>query len=260
MSIYIAVVSHGHSNLINELGCLDKLVRDFNIIVKSNLVNDDFHQLAQERNFHWINNRSLYGCGFGENNNIIFDYCKKELNMKDGDYFVVLNPDVVIDSDTIINLVKAMSRGNINLSSINLYKDFDNLIYDNSIRRFPSLNQFVKSFLGFGNSSIIDRDQLSKTTQVDWAAGSFLTFKVGHYSKLSGFDERYFMYCEDIDICYRSYLMGDKLTYFPEFKACHLAKHANRKLLSMHFYWHVKSAMRFLLTKAGMTKPKSSLI
>tara|TARA_R110002033_G_C3882539_1_gene238114 strand:- start:247 stop:1023 length:777 start_codon:yes stop_codon:yes gene_type:complete len=257
MTIYISVVSHGHDTLIRELSCLSSLSQDFHIVVKSNLANESFVELTHHENFHWIDHK--YNCGFGHNNNIVFEYCRFKCGMTVDDYFIVLNPDIVIASDQIEHLIKDMTLNDIKLSAINLFKDSDSTIYDNSIRTFPSLIQFTKSFLGLGNSSILDKSKVTASMQVDWAAGSFLAFKASHYEELGGFDENYFMYCEDIDICYRSHLIGERVTYFPEIKALHLAKHANRELLSKHFYWHLTSVLRFLFTKVGLTKSKSSL-
>ena len=48
---------------------------------------------------------------------------------------------------------------------------------------------------------------------------------MSYYRQLNGFDERYFMYCEDIDICYRSCkIHGKRVMYFPNIKAVHLSK------------------------------------
>lgn len=65
-----------------------------------------------------------------------------------------------------------------------------------------------------------------------------------------GFDERYYMYCEDIDLCYRLKLKKIKLVYLPQFKAIHLAMHENRKILSKAFRWHVSNAIYFIIKKS----------
>lgn len=257
MTIYISVVSHRHADLIQELSCLSSLCQDFYVVVKSNVPNESFDELTSYDKFHWLNEQ--YGCGFGHNNNIVFDFCKTVLCMSESDYFVILNPDVVITTSQLYELIELMKQNKTPIAAINLFKDKDSQVYDNSVRNFPSLLQFTKSFLGYQNSSILDKSKITKPCNVDWAAGSFLAVKAGHYSELGGFDEKYFMYCEDIDICYRSAQMGHPVTFYPQIKALHLAKHANRKLFSKHFYWHVSSVIRFLLTKAGMTKTKSEI-
>ena len=247
MAIFISVVSHGHGRLISNLGCLEKLAVDHTVVVKSNIGGDDLHALNEMSSVHWID--SSYGLGFGANNNIIYEYCKRELSLSSDDYFLVLNPDVIISEESLRDLVLKMDAENKRLSTINLFKNDSYSEYDNSIRHFPTLLQFASSFLGLGNKTIIDKSNINTRTDVDWGAGSFLCFKASHYEELKGFDERYFMYCEDIDICYRSHLMNVAVVYYPEIRAIHLAKHANRKVLSKHFIWHVSSVIRFTVGK-----------
>ena len=258
MKVFISVVSHGHCELINKLACISSLIQGFQVIIKSNKLSDNFEELTNSSNFHWVNDQ--YGCGFGHNNNIIFNYCRANLDMKDEDYFLVLNPDVIIAVSDIKQLLENMDEDKAQLSAINLFKDKEKTIYDNSVRRFPSLKQFVSSFFGLGNDAIIDKNQLMSSSDIEWAAGSFLCFKAKHYMKLGGFDEGYFMYCEDIDICYRSLKEGKAVRYYPDIQALHLAQHANREIFSKHFYWHVSSVIRFLISRLGIISPKTSLI
>ncbi|WP_045460500.1 glycosyltransferase family 2 protein [Vibrio hyugaensis] len=252
MAVYISVVSHGHDDLIKKFCVLENLANEYFICIKSNTENEKLNEISNLKNVTWIN--SNYGKGFGENNNIIFNYCKSNLGLKDEDYFIVLNPDVDICKDSINKLIKEMRNNNIYLAAINLFRDKEMQVYDNSVRDFPNFVTFVKSFLKLGNKTIIDKDKLINLTQIDWAAGSFLAFKASHYENLSGFDTKFFMYCEDIDICYRSHLIGHSVTYFSDIKAIHLAQHNNRKLFSKHFLWHLKSAFRFLLKRYKRAK------
>ncbi|HAS8128728.1 TPA: glycosyltransferase family 2 protein [Vibrio vulnificus] len=250
MNVYIAIVSHNHSGLIKDIGCVSQLAKKFNVIIKSNTQNDDFSSLVKMPNFHWLNDG--YNKGFGENNNYIFDYCKKSLKAKKDDIFVVLNPDVIISNDSLYSLVRIMTDEKVEFSAVNLFRDHELTIPDNSIRCFPKLNDFIKSFVFGVNNTIVDKSKITEPTNVDWAAGSFLCFKFEHYDNIDGFDDSYFMYCEDIDICFRSLVFGVPLKYYPTIKAVHLAQHKNRKAFSKHFIWHVKSAIRFLMKKRKM--------
>lgn len=255
MSTFISVVSHGHSQLIKQLNCLLELSNEFIVVIKNNLESDSFDFFNENKNIYIINKD--YGLGFGHNNNIVFEYCKSVLGMNDDDSFIVLNPDVIIKSSDIKSLIDLMKADSTELAAINLFKDSDYSTYDYSIRKFPTFFQFISSFIGLGNSTIIDKNEITNSIQADWAAGSFLAFRSGLYRKLLGFDQGYFMYCEDIDICYRSLLQGYPLNYYPHIKAVHLAQHANRSVLSKHFIWHITSVFRFIRSKIGMVTPIS---
>ncbi|MGL1115079.1 glycosyltransferase family 2 protein [Vibrio vulnificus] len=245
MNIYISVISHNHSQLINELSCIESLSDNFRVVVKSNCPGDDFHTLERKDNMYWID--SDYYLGFGENNNFVFEYCKNTLFMSDDDYFIVLNPDVNVSALTIKLLCDNMYDNYHYLAAINLFKDKSFTTYDNSIRTYPKLKDFILSFALGRNDTIVKKELINNPIDVDWAAGSFLAFKSSLYSLLSGFDEGFFMYCEDIDICRRSKALGFPVIFYPQFKALHFAQHSNKKILSRHFLWHVKSVIRYLL-------------
>lgn len=250
MSVFISVVSHNQGDLINDIGTVEKLSNIDNIIlvIKSNTVLDDFSDIiSKSNNIYWLN--ESYGLGFGENNNYVYQYCANHLGMQSDDFFIVMNPDVSVESSVIDKLIFNMHRDSKLLSTINLFKDKQFYEHDPAIRTFPTCSTFIKSFVFGINETIIDKSVITVPCEVDWAAGSFLAFSANHYRDLGGFDRRYFMYCEDIDICWRSCNLGVKLTYYPKLKATHVSRSANRKFLSKHFIWHIKSAVRFLCVK-----------
>jgi len=257
MAVFISVVSHGHGKLIQELGCLAELANHFHVVVKINKEEPETLPYLERHGIHYID--SDYGLGFGHNNNVVYKYCKTQLDMNEEDYFCVFNPDVVSGPAAFNQLINSMTADNCELAGVNLFKDELLTMPDNSIRNFPTLAEFTRSFLGMGNRTKIDKSKVTESTLVDWAAGSFLAFKSSLYKKLKGFDEGYFMYCEDIDICFRSKVLGKQLRFYPNIKMLHLAKHANRKLFSKHFYWHVSSVFRFILVKAGIVHSRSSI-
>ena len=258
MKVFISVVSHGHEVLISQLGCLAKLALhpNFTVVIKNNkpLPEEGFINYLQDNDIHFID--EAHFLGFGENNNYVYNWCLEKLSLTSDDYFLVLNPDVDVNNTDIIKLVDAMKTYGVQLSTLNLYKDEELINYDYCVRTFPSLFDFIGSYIGLGNKSIVDKKNISKPIEVDWAAGSFLLFKASLYNKLNGFDSNYFMYCEDIDICWRSKkLFQQKLIFFPQIKAVHYAQHANRSILSKHFFWHINSVFRYLTMFYGFRKP-----
>ena len=116
--------------------------------------------------------------------------------------------------------------------------------YDPGIRYFPNMMTYFKSFfLSLGYS--YDKSIIYEPKTVDWASASFLGFKSSFYQKLNGFDEGFFMYCEDIDICARAKADGTALTFIPSIKAVHMAQKKNWNIFSKHFWWHLKSILRY---------------
>lgn len=241
----IAIVSHGHSQLIIDNPFLDNIANDsfFSVCIVDNLGEDQLSQWAGVNKVGYL--RNLRMCGFGHNNNQAFSWF--ESLGKLGEFFLVLNPDVVVDSSSLKKLIAEMVAADDYLATINLYRDNNKSIYDNSIRRFPTFSDFFLSFAIGKNNSVLNKRLIESPIFVDWAAGSFLVFKSDHFLDLNGFDERYFMYCEDIDICKRSFEYNNaRVRYYPSISAVHFAAHGNRKLFSKHFFWHMKSVFMYL--------------
>jgi N-acetylglucosaminyl-diphospho-decaprenol L-rhamnosyltransferase len=258
MKIFISVVSHGHDILISEIGCLAELSKhpQVELVIKNNqkLNTDSLTKLSRDNNIHLLD--ECHGMGFGDNNNYVYKWCIEKLNMLEDDWFLVLNPDVLVNASSIFDLINRAIDNHHEFATINLYKDNEYQIYDNCVRTFPTLLDFVSSYIGLGNKTILDKKNFFKEQKVDWAAGSFLLFKSSLYRDLGGFDSNYFMYCEDIDICWRAQKLKDKsLMFYPDIKAIHYAEHANRSLFSKHFIWHVKSMIRYLLITYRIIKP-----
>jgi len=78
----------------------------------------------------------------------------------------------------------------------------------------------------------------------DWVAGMFMLFPAHIYQEMSGFDERYFMYCEDADICMRLSQRGYKTQLVFHAQAVHDARRASHRTMP-HLRWHVSSLLRF---------------
>ncbi|AUL69753.1 glycosyltransferase family 2 protein [Escherichia coli] len=260
MNVYISVVSHNHAKMIMEFDCLRKLAKRYKVVIKNNSERESviLNDYCRKNGIYIID--YAYNTGFGKNNNIVFQFCVKKLGMTSDDYFILINPDVIIDSINIDKLISIIEKDMVDISGISLYKDDSLSIRDYSIRNYPSLYTFFISFFRFHESyRVLPPNDDCSSVDMDWVAGSFMAFKTNAYSSLLGFDENYFMYCEDLDICFRAKSKGLNLKYIPSVTGIHKAQHNNRRLFSKHFYWHIKSALRFLVRKKIKLQVKSIL-
>jgi N-acetylglucosaminyl-diphospho-decaprenol L-rhamnosyltransferase len=248
MKLYISVVNHHHDNLIISNNVLKNLALEHTVILKSNTSpSQELVEYCNKGNIHLLKKEKVLG--FGANNNDVFHCAWSQLGMNDSDYFLVLNPDVIVENKQLEKLLKLAEQFNSDISAINLYKNCDKTLYDNSIRHYHSFLSPVKSLLGMERNDIYDKSEIHEPITIDWAAGSFLLFKAECYKKSNGFDERYFMYFEDADICTRANKQGLTVMYFPQIEAIHLAAHNNRKLFSKHLQWYITSLLRYHMTK-----------
>lgn len=244
--IYISIVSHGNDDDIinnvnlNEINLLDTVT----VIIRDNLLSQNLKEYCADNGFEY--NASDIKLGFGANNNINFKLAST-LGMKKTDWFVLFNPDLDISVAMINNLSNSINDYSNQIFAINLFfdKDFSNMEY--SLRKFPTFMSFFNILKGKSFTEAYDKAYLADGSLVDWAAGSFLIFQAELYEKLNGFDESYFMYFEDVDICHRaSKFHEQKVLYLSNIKAIHKGGYQNRKLFSPHFRWYLMSLFRFL--------------
>lgn len=244
MKLFISVINHNHDEMIVNNPTLKQLATKYRVILKSNTpASEKLKEYCDINQITILQGTRLKG--FGANNNEIYRYAESHLNIQKEDFFLVLNPDVEISLDSIITLINETITTSADIAAINLFKDKELTIYDNSIRRYPKLLSPLKTLLGIERSDLYDKASIASPTKIEWAAGSFLLFKVECYQLLKGFNENYFMYFEDADVCTRANKKGLNVYYFPNIKALHYASHQNRKLFSKHFIWYWCSSLRY---------------
>ena len=247
--LYISIVSHDHDEMIINNVYNKKIAAMENVIfiIKDNVSSKRLLDFCKSNNILYID-KPLH-VGFGENNNVAFNYAINH-GMEESDWFAVINPDVIITDIEVENLLLSLSLEKTELLTINLYQDLEKGVFDNSLRKFPTWKNFFNLFLGQPANVAYDKKELLDKDDVDWAAGSFLIFKASLYKKLNGFSNKYFMYYEDVDICYRAKkYCNQSVSFLKNIKAIHIGAYANRNILSKHFRWYLKSFLIFLLNK-----------
>ena len=248
-NIFISIVSHGHEELIFNNQELLKIAKlpDVRVIIKDNVKNSKLEFFSQSNGLDYLVSEEVLG--FGHNNNFAFNFCRS-LGMISTDWFLVVNPDVVITEMEFKKLIDILAYTNAKLLTVNLYKDCEYLEPENSLRYYPSFSSVSNLLRNKPVTKMYDKQNMVSNSPVEWASGAFLIFKSELFEKLEGFDIRFFMYYEDVDICFRSNkLFGEMVTYIKEVKAQHEGAYQNRNIFSKHFYWYLASLFKFLKGK-----------
>ncbi|KEY91467.1 glycosyl transferase [Candidatus Photodesmus blepharus] len=244
MALFICVVNHNHDKIIYSNETLKNLASIHTVFIKSNTVaTSELINYCEDSGIHLLQGKKRQG--FGTNNNEVFTHINSKFKIKKSDYFLVLNPDIQIQLNEINKLLDVTIKMKNNVSTINLFKDPTFTTHENSIRRYPKPLTPIKSIFGLKRNDFYNKSKITTPKIVDWASGSFLLFNISCYQKLGGFDENYFMYFEDVDICTRANRIGIDIVYYPHIKGIHYASHQNRKIFSIHFIWYCKSAIRY---------------
>ncbi len=154
------------------------------------------------------------------------------LEKAQGDYVLFLNPDTIVPHGTLDAALTALRcRPTIGALGVRLLNSDGSV--QPSCGRFLSLSGLIRqncAALGFDMQHWESgrQDNLFSGTQtedVDWAMGAFLLCPQVVLTEVGGFDEDYFLYSEDMDLCYRMRQHGYGVLYFPEVAVTH---HGNR--------------------------------
>lgn len=144
-----------------------------------------------------------------------------------GTFFLILNPDTIVRADAVRILFDFMrERDDVGIAGPKLLNPDETLQY--SCLRFPRVWTPIlrRTFLGrfaadhLGRYLMADFDHES-TRDVDWMIGSCLMIRSDFYRNMGGFDERFFMYFEDIDLCRRAWRAGFRVVYCPQAVVVH---------------------------------------
>ncbi|TMM30109.1 glycosyltransferase family 2 protein [Polaribacter aestuariivivens] len=186
--------------------------------------------------------------GFGAGHNIILDRIK---NLSK--HHLILNPDVSFEPRVLPNLITKLERHEIvtmiapkvlfsdgkHQFSCRRYPKVPELI----ARRFQFLEPFFKSFVKKGK---YNDKELDASFFADYITGCFHLYKTEDFLKLKGFDERYFLYMEDVDICKKIEKIDKQKLYYPKEEITHVLKQGSSKNLKL-FLRHTSSAIKYFL-------------
>ncbi|WP_299713031.1 galactosyltransferase-related protein [uncultured Tenacibaculum sp.] len=191
---------------------------------------------------HYVENNKNIGFGSGHNKVIplIKGFSK---------YHLVLNPDVFFEQTVISDLIIKIGSMN-DVAMIAPKVQFPNGEEQFTVRKYPSvLDLFIRK-TGVSKNSIYKqeyRDQdLTQPFFPEAIHGCFMLFKTEDFIALNGFDERYFLYMEDIDICKKIDQIGKKKLYYPKVKVSHVLKQGSSKNIKL-FLYHLSSAFKYFV-------------
>jgi N-acetylglucosaminyl-diphospho-decaprenol L-rhamnosyltransferase len=240
-NLTLSIVSHGQGHLIQSLlGDIDRsLDVTHQLIITLNIPEDEtfLGPYAHRPSVRVVRNE--HPKGFGANHNAAF-----ALNASP--FFAIVNPDIRSERMVLRPMLDLLVNPGIAACGP-LIVSPDGGIQD-SARCFPSIGDItIRTFHKLTGRRLRPDYDLStgKPVEVDWVAGMFVIFRTDAYAAVGGFDEGYFMYLEDADICRRLRALHYGVLLDCNSVLVHDAQRASHTSLR-HLRWHVASLHRFL--------------
>lgn len=235
----IVIVNYSVKNLLKK--CLESIFKyekniEFEVIVVDNNSMDHSQEMLK-RDFPQVklieNKRNL---GFSRG-------CNQGIKESQGRYILLLNPDTELTPGGFKKMIDFMdSKPEKGICGPKMIDQEGNFQF--SCRSFPSYLTAVSSSQSILNrifpENLLSQKYLlkekdhSQILEVDWVSGSCLLAKREMFEKVGLLDERFYMYVEDVDLCYRAKMAGFSVFYFPQVLVIHhIGKSTQKKKLDM---------------------------
>lgn len=184
--------------------------------------------------------------GFGKGHNFVIPYL-------DSKYHAIVNPDILLIDDAFSSIIRYMDENSSVGMCIPKILDAGGTIQP-VYRKEPTVfDMFVRMFCRklfpkrVASHTLQDMDY-TKPFPVPFGQGSFLVVRTALFKEMRGFDDGFFMYMEDADLCKRINQVS-QLMYFPGATVIHKWEKGSHKRLKL-FLHHVNS-MRYYFRKWG---------
>lgn len=183
-----------------------------------------------------------------------------------GEYLLICNPDITVAPDAVDAMVAFMEKDGLLAVVGPKILNPDGTVYPTP-RVFPRLRDATgHAFLGMivprnrftRRYRMLDLDRDVSSTEVDWVSGSCFLARRLAWDALGGFDEGYFMYAEDTDLCWRAHEAGWKVGFEPAARVVHVQGASTSKTPYRMIRAHHRSLLRFSSRTA--TGPKRALL
>jgi hypothetical protein len=234
IDISVIIVNYKVKEYIaNLLSSIERAKQDYNleIFVVDNDSGDDSISFLRNRFPEVIYIENKENLGFGKANNQAIQQAK-------GEFSLIINPDTIVSEDTFSVLIGHMNENpDCGAAGCKILNP-DGTFAPESRRSVPTIWSSIAKITGL--SSIFPKSKLFGQYYMSWLdedtasevpvlSGSFMFWRTKLLQDLGGFDERFFMYGEDIDLCYRIQETNYQIDYVPETSIIHYKGESTRK-------------------------------
>lgn len=177
--------------------------------------------------------------------------CNLGASRGSGKFILLLNPDACLLTDTLASSVRYMedhAAAGVDILGVQLIGE-DGQVQRTSAR-FPTAGAMLAKSIGIAtlmkhwDYHMQDWDH-AETRRVDHVIGAYFLVRRKLFERLSGLDERYFVYLEDLDFSYRSALSGSSSVYLTEVQAYHKGGGTSEQVKAHRLFYSLRSRMLY---------------
>jgi len=181
------------------------------------------------------------------------------MSLTDGRHVLLLNPDTEVVGDALGEMVSHMDE-HPRVGALGPQLLYPDGTVQSSRRRFPGLDTaFLEgTFLQpwFPNSGILRRYYVldrsdDETQEVDWLVGACLLMRRAALEEVGSLDERFFMYSEEMDWCYRAKARGWRVVYLPTARVIHHEGKSSEQVVPARHIYFQSSKVRYFRKHHG---------
>jgi hypothetical protein len=239
--VTISIVSHGQGEMVAALlGDLAKCAGVFEVLVIQNIPEPDIPLPDQILSFTKIF-RNKSPLGFAANHNAAFCHCNTP-------FFCIINPDIRLPKDPFHDLLECFSQPDVALVAPVVLNSKGDI--EDSARFFPTPLAILLKAIGLKNGRFSYRVGDELLPNPDWLAGMFMLVRSDVFRRVNGFDTKFYLYYEDVDLCARLRKSGYGLRLCPSVHVVHYARRTSHRNLR-YMKWHIASMVRYFIKHLG---------
>jgi GT2 family glycosyltransferase len=188
--------------------------------------------------------RNSENCGFGK-------ACNLGAQQAKGEYLLFLNPDAALYADTLPKALAFMqdpANSKVGICGVQLLDEAGHV--SRSCARFPSAVGFVAHAVGLDRffprlGHFMAEWDHAQTRQVDHVIGAFFLVRRELFNAMHGFDERFFVYLEDLDFSYRACQAGWRSVYLADAQAFHAGGGTSNQVKARRLFYSLRSRLLY---------------
>jgi hypothetical protein len=228
--------------------CVKSIIRYGSGLVQQIIVVDNGSEDGSDNNIENQPNvtliRSGVNLGFGK-------ACNLGARLAQSDYLLFLNPDAALYADTLtgaINYMQDPDHARVGICGVQLLDERGHV--SRSCARFPSAATFIAHAAGLtrvipGLGHFMQEWDHQQTRQVDHVIGAFFLVRRELFINLDGFDERFFVYLEDLDFSFRAHQTGWSSVFLTEAQAFHAGGGTSQQVKALRLFYSLRSRLQY---------------